>query len=152
MISIVTTVMMFVFFLLFLFLGMGARLLPTWMFVNSLQLIVHTPLLASYMPSSLNYFLIHYLDLERLYSKLLNESVEAWQKSEGINNYDLSNDDTSYFSYRLNDCGYKNEFSRNIIFIGTLLISFLLVLAILYCIDLKNKCKTLYKPDNRKAK
>jgi hypothetical protein len=30
---------------LILFVGMGGRLLPTWMFLNSLQLIVHVPLL-----------------------------------------------------------------------------------------------------------
>ena len=43
--------------LLLLLIGMNARLLPMWMFINSMQLFVHTPLLASYMPSSLNYFL-----------------------------------------------------------------------------------------------
>jgi len=39
-----------------LFVGVGGRLLPTFMFLNSMQLIVHTPLLATYMPGNLHLF------------------------------------------------------------------------------------------------
>ena len=32
------------------------RLLPTWMFINSLQLILHTQLFQTYMPAKVAYF------------------------------------------------------------------------------------------------
>ena len=75
----VSTFILAVLSLLFLLIGAGGRLLPTWMFVNSLQLFVHTPLLASYMPSGLAYFLKHYLGIERFYSRDLSFSIEPWQ-------------------------------------------------------------------------
>ena len=41
--------------------GLGGRLLPTWMFFNSLQLIVHTPLLPAHLPANIHYLLTKYL-------------------------------------------------------------------------------------------
>ena len=49
-----------------LLVGMGGSLLPTFMFLNSMQLIVHTPLLATNMPGNLHMFLLKYLDMLRL--------------------------------------------------------------------------------------
>ena len=49
---------LFTFILVFLLIGLGGRLLPTWMFINSMQLIFHAPLLNTYMPANLNYFLL----------------------------------------------------------------------------------------------
>ena len=59
-----------------LFLGLGGRLLPTWMFLNSLQLMVHAPMLATNIPAILHYFLVDYLNLIRLHSKKLSNLVE----------------------------------------------------------------------------
>ena len=42
---ILNNIMIFVLVPMMLLAGMGGRLLPTWMFVNSLQLISYTPLL-----------------------------------------------------------------------------------------------------------
>ena len=55
-----------------LLLGLSGRLLPTWMFLNSFQLLVHAPMLATYMPPNLHYFLVDYLNLIRLHSKKLS--------------------------------------------------------------------------------
>ena len=41
-------------------------LLPVWMFINSLSLIAHTPLLNSQMPGNVQYFLSDYLQIVRL--------------------------------------------------------------------------------------
>jgi len=51
-------------------------LLPTWMFINTLQLIAHLPLLNSEMPGNAHYFLSKYLDYVRWYDKDFIEKVE----------------------------------------------------------------------------
>ena len=56
-----------VFFFLLILLCMGP-LLPTWMFLNSMQLIFHVPLIKSDLPSHAFYFMIEYLDKLRLHS------------------------------------------------------------------------------------
>ena len=53
----------------------GAQL-PTWMFINSLSLIVHTTLLNSLMPPGVWYVFKKYLNLVRLNSPDLNERIE----------------------------------------------------------------------------
>ena len=53
-------------FLFVLIAFMGGRLLVTWIFLNSLQLIVYAPLVSTSMPSNLHYFLTNYLQLFRL--------------------------------------------------------------------------------------
>ena len=50
--------------------------LPTWMFLNSLSLIVHTTLLNSLMPPSVFYVFKKYLDMIRLNSADFNEYIE----------------------------------------------------------------------------
>lgn len=59
-----------------LLVGLGGRLLPTWMFFNSLQLIVHTPLLPTHLPANVHYFLTSYLGFLRLNSLSMSESLE----------------------------------------------------------------------------
>lgn len=63
-----------------LILGFGGRLLPTWMFLNSLQLLAHLPMLDAHVPANLHYYLVYYLSLIRLNSKKVGYSVGAWQK------------------------------------------------------------------------
>ena len=43
----------------------AGTLLPFWMFLNSLQLIAHLPMIRSNLPSQANYFLLKYLSLVR---------------------------------------------------------------------------------------
>lgn len=50
-------------------------LLPTWMFVNSLQLVAHLPLLNMSLPANAHIFMIKFLDLVRWYDKELIESI-----------------------------------------------------------------------------
>lgn len=48
------------------FMGFGPSMVTIWMFINTLQLILHTPLMAIPIPSNLHYFLVRYLDVARL--------------------------------------------------------------------------------------
>ena len=52
--------------ILFAFL-IGGIMAPIWMFINTMNLIVHLPLFKSNMPPNVHYFLLHYLDLFRLH-------------------------------------------------------------------------------------
>ena len=75
--------------LLFL-LGMNARILPTWMFLNSIQLIMHSVLLSTSMPSNLHYFLLHYLNLIRMSPpSYLNKETEVIQYENIQVDYEL---------------------------------------------------------------
>ena len=120
---------------LLLFVGTGARLLPTWMFFNSLQLIAHTPMLATSMPPNLNYFLIRYLSIVRFKLQSFEQKIEAWQRDSGVFNYSILTSDDSQFTYLLNDCGYKFAFYRNLILFIVLSTCFLVILAILVILD-----------------
>lgn len=53
-------------FVLLSFLGLGHSMVSAWMFLNSIQLILHVPLLSIPIPANLHYFLVYYLDLARL--------------------------------------------------------------------------------------
>ena len=124
-----------------MFVGMGGRLLPTWMFFNSMQLIAHTPLLDTYMPSNLNYFLIKFLDLVRINAKDIDESIEKANPDEGLNRYHMVQRSDSFFSSLLNDCGYRTEFSRNLMLVlalTTALIVVLVALLIWDCLSIRS--------------
>ena len=56
--------------------------------------------------------------------------------------YELSQDESSLFSYRFNDCGYKYDFSRNLI----LVIAISLVLFIILACTYYYECKKTLKP------
>ena len=67
-----------VFVPLLMLIGFGGRLLPTWMFVNSLSLLVHLPMISSFIPGNLHFFLIEYLGVLRLHSENLDLKIESW--------------------------------------------------------------------------
>lgn len=56
-------------FLLILFCG---PLLPIWMFINSMQLIVHVPLIQIKLPGNAHYFLLDHLKILKLHIFGLN--------------------------------------------------------------------------------
>lgn len=72
-----------VLFFAFLILGLGGRLLPVWMFINSLQLIMHTQLLETELPANLHYFMNHYLGLLRLNTESGPGSLESKLRERG---------------------------------------------------------------------
>lgn len=75
---------------LLLFIGLGGRLLPTWMFLNSIQLIVHLPLLSTSMPSNLHFFLVKYLNFIRMNAESIDRYIEVLERESGLADYDLA--------------------------------------------------------------
>ena len=121
--------------------GFGGRLLPTWMFLNSMQLIVHTPLLQTFMPSNLNLFFVDYLNLVRLNSEQIGEQIDAWQKDRGQADYELAQGEESSYSALLNQCGYKHAFARNLVVVIAIAMALLLVMVVLLLFDGIRKCR-----------
>lgn len=94
-------------------------LLPTWMFINALQLLAHLPLLNSNMPANAHYFLNKYLEKVRWYDKdFIKQIDESWN----LKKYDV---DVGAFHHLLKACGYEHIFLHNmfLIFAGMLLIA-----------------------------
>lgn len=89
------------------FASLGS-LLPTWMFINSLQLIAHTPLLNCDMPGNAQYFLNKYLDLVRWRNSDINDwlqSIFRWK------NYETS---VGFYHYLLEINGYNHLYGQNL--------------------------------------
>ena len=55
----------------------AGSLLPTWMFINSLQIIAHMVLLKTLMTGNAHYFLLKFLDWLRWYDRDFIESLEG---------------------------------------------------------------------------
>jgi hypothetical protein len=98
-----------------LLLFCGGRLIPTWMFLNSLSLIVHLPLLAVMMPGELHYFLWKWLQVFTLNNDQLDYSMEIWREPLSLKNYYKAIEDDSFYNVLLNDCGYKHAYARNLL-------------------------------------
>jgi len=102
-------------------------LLPTWMFINSLQIIAHLTLLKTIMPANGHYFLKKYLDLLRWYQDdfvfWLNEQIN-------FKRYHL---ETGAYHTLLNTCDYDHLISKNmfmvlIVFAVTLILWILCII------------------------
>lgn len=111
-------------------------LLPVWMFVNSLQLIVHIPLLRISIPASANLFLLDYLSFIRLNVGNLHAFLEKEigidsdnrEDYEVIKSYGTSN---GYYNELIRSCGYHVSFTRNLLIVIVLTILVLLTWLIL---------------------
>ena len=55
----------------------GGPSIPAWMFINSMNLVVHLPLIRSNMPPNAQYFLKHYLDIFRVNLEFVNENIDS---------------------------------------------------------------------------
>ena len=114
--------------MIFFFCIIGAQL-PTWMFINSLCLIVHTTLLNSLMPPSVFYTFKKYLNLVRLNWPDLNEDIEE--------NYDVFDYENGhgFYSIYLRSSGYAHLFARNTVIILSSALVIFLVWGIIGVID-----------------
>ena len=115
----------------------AGSLLPTWMFINSLQIIAHMTLIKTLMPANVHYFLRKYLDLLR------------WHDSDFIEHLDNTYDFKKYvvgtgaYSTILGACDYSALFAQNIVIVlivlGILLV-FLFVFVIKDALFALGKC------------
>lgn len=111
----------------FAMLIMGGPLTTVWMFLNSMHLILHTPLIDSSMPANAHYFFKDYLSLIRLSFGPINKYLEIWQEEIGISNFQLLQEDHPYYSVLFNSCGYKHNYIRNLFIFAVI---FMILLAI----------------------
>ena len=91
-------------------------LLPVWMFINSMQLIVHLPLIRSPQPGNSHLFLLDHLNVLRMNFGSLN----AWlQKQVGDSRLEdvglVLNPEASYYTTLVYQCGYSFSLWPNLI-------------------------------------
>ena len=117
----------------------GAQL-PTWMFINSLSLIVHTTLLNTLMPPQVFYVFKKYLYLVRMSWQKFNNNIE-----ESYNVHDYATDDGLYSAF-LESSDYEHLFARNlVIVVATAMLIFFVwsVLAIVDFLSVDRQAKKL---------
>ena len=120
-----------------LLLTCGGRLLPTWMFLNSLSLLAHLPLLGVMMPANLHYFLQQWLNVFVLRNYNLKYELEIWREPLGIKNYEMAEEEKTSYHLLLNDCGYKHTYARNLLLLFIIGCAIFLIWAIFY---IRAKC------------
>ena len=91
----------------------GGRLLPTWMFLNSMQLILHVIMIKSDMPSNAQLFFLDFLDKLRLKFDWSEELTESNVGSPARDDYEALQKD-EYFSVHIKDCGYHYSWLNNL--------------------------------------
>ena len=119
-----------IFLLLALFSG---PLLSIWMFINSLQLIVHIPLISVYLPATSNLFLLELLSYVRLHIDWLMSALErifnmdttdrvdyeaAIQNADGNNA--TGDSSSTFYNELIHACGYHISIARNLLVILSL--------------------------------
>ena len=114
----------------------GAQL-PTWMFINSLSLIVHTTLLHSLMPPGVFYVFKQYLYLVRMTWPGAVENVD-----ETYNASDYANEEGWYNIY-LKSSDYFHLFAHNMFVIIMTGVAIVIVWAVFWLID---RVKCFYQP------
>ena len=115
----------------------AGSLLPTWMFINSAQIIAHMPLLKTMMPGNVNYFLNKFLDWLRWHDKQFIE----WLKTQHyFKNYGQN---SAAYHTLLRACDYNPLFAQNMVIVIAVFLVILVVLAVVTIIDL------IFTPTNR---
>ena len=111
------------------------------MFLNTLQIIAHMPLLNLVMPANAHYCLAKYLNIVRLYSKRLNTMLRGpfnMKRTSGIK---------GLYNVYMQLCEYEHLYSRNLVIVIALAIVFLVVgiaLRIRYVCTPRKADKKLY--------
>ena len=108
----------------------AGSLLPTWMFINSLQIIAHMVLVKTMMPGTVHYFLNKYLDWLRWYD---GDFMEWLEGTFEFKRYDL---DFGAYHALLKSCDYEHLFAQNMVIIIAVLLFLVLVWLIIVIKDL----------------
>lgn len=125
----------------------AGSLLPTWMFINSLQIIAHMVLLKTVMPGTVHYFLNKYLDWLRWYES----DFVAWLRDA----FEFKQYDVDFGAYHalLQACSYEHLLGQNLILIFAFLLLCFAISAVLLIKDLvvawQKKDKDATKKDMR---
>jgi len=88
-------------------------LVTTWMFINSLQLITHVPLISEKLPANANYFFLNFASVARFNIESINSTLDT--VASKLIDYQLIEDEQSFFSAQLHSYGYRFSFVRNLL-------------------------------------
>ena len=108
----------------------AGSLLPTWMFINSLQIIAHMALLKTLMPANAHYFLSKYLDWLRWYDSGFIDHLDA---KYHFKTYTLN---TGAYNTLLEACDYNPLFAQNMVLILIVLGIIVMILVVAAIKDL----------------
>ena len=124
----------------------AGSLLPTWMFINSLQIISHLVLLRTLMPVNAHYFLSTWNDWIRWYDN------NVWDSASMV--VDFKEYDLDYGSYNsmLQMSNYKHLIGHNLIIIISVLALLVVVWFVLALKDLIVKAQKKSDTRTRKKK
>ena len=114
-------------------------LVSTWIFINTLQLIAHVPLVATKLPANAHYFLLNLLSFVRLNFQSVSSSIDSIQAKmlEGK----LVSDESYWYNESLHIGGYRFSFVHNMLIIGVIAAGIALVWLLTAVIEaLTNKC------------
>lgn len=129
-------------FLLLLLVLTCGPLLPFWMFLNSLQLIVHVPLIRTNIPGNAHYFLLEYLNILRLHfwslTKWLQEQVGA-SKEHDYAMVQKEEYGAEHYTELVFSCGYSFNLLPNLILVFFLFACIVLVWLLVLLCDLWRK-------------
>lgn len=124
----------------------GGRLLPTWMFLNSMQLILHLILIRTDIPSHAHLFMFDMLNKLRLKSDWTDELATETIGDPAQSDYEVAQESV-YFSQHIKSCGYHYNWLNNLFIV--LLVSCLIFLVWL-CLMLKDYIvRRYFKRDHR---
>jgi len=127
-------------FALLIVLSCGS-LLPFWMFINSMQLIAHVPLINSNLPGNSHFFLLENLKIFRLHFGAFNLWLKTLLGDHREEDAALVRDDvTPYYTTLLYQCGYSFRLWPNLILIFVLIVTTLTIWVLSFALDFSARC------------
>ena len=114
--------------IILLILLCAGPLLPAWMFLNSMQLLLHVPLIKSDMPAHAHFLMVDLLQKLRLHFLWTKEIQEQIIGSYDRDDYNIliNDENSSFYTPQIKDCGYHNSLLANMfpfMFIGALIVA-----------------------------
>mmetsp|Transcript_18024 Transcript_18024/g.22571 ORF Transcript_18024/g.22571 Transcript_18024/m.22571 type:complete len:275 (-) Transcript_18024:1061-1885(-) len=100
-------------------------LLSTWLSINTVQLVVHVPMIASSLPANAHYFMLNLLSIVRMSLDSFNSTVN--ELTDKLEEYELLTDESSFLTSSLHNLGYRHSFARNMFSIGCAALALTLV-------------------------
>lgn len=118
--------------------------LPTWMFLNTLMLVAHLPLLNTAMPANLHQFLKKYLDLVRLNIDSLPFDLDDSYDISRLYQFTKAGDNQLYGENNrlLQACGYGSLFINNTVVLSSL---FALIILAWLLVAIKDYCFSCFR-------
>lgn len=119
-------------------------LLPIWMFFNSLQLIVHIPMIRVNLPATANLFLLDFLSGVRLHVGVLDRFIaeQVVSDSDQVDFDAIRSTDVHYYNELVNSCGYHVSLVRNLVLVFLLFVLLALIWVTVACKDSFVTCGT----------